>query len=56
MALSNNSQFLYVRIGRTGSIGAFAGQPDGSLQPLPGADGLPASPAGLAALEHRRQR
>jgi len=49
LALSHNSQFLYVRIGRTGSIGAFAVQPDGSLQPLPGADGLPANSAGLAA-------
>jgi 6-phosphogluconolactonase (cycloisomerase 2 family) len=49
LALSNNSQFLFVRIGRTGSIGAFAVQPDGSLQPLPGADGLPANSAGLAA-------
>jgi 6-phosphogluconolactonase (cycloisomerase 2 family) len=49
LALSHNSQFLYVRIGRTGSIGAFAVQSDGSLQPLPGAAGLPANSAGLAA-------
>jgi hypothetical protein len=49
MALSHNSQFLYVRIGRSGRIGAFAVQPDGGLQPLAGASGLPANAAGLAA-------
>ena len=36
MALSKNSQYLYARIGRTGSIGAFAVQADGSLQLLAG--------------------
>jgi 6-phosphogluconolactonase (cycloisomerase 2 family) len=49
MALSHNSQYLYVRMGRTNSIAGFAIQSDGSLQPLPGADGLPANTAGLAA-------
>jgi len=49
MVLSNNSQFLYVRIGRTGSIAAFAVQADGSLLPLAGAGGLPANSAGLIA-------
>jgi 6-phosphogluconolactonase len=49
MALSHNSQFLYVRMGRTNSIAGFAIQADGSLQPLLGADGLPANSAGLAA-------
>lgn len=49
LALSNNSQFLYVRNGRTGTIGAFAVQSDGSLQPVAAASGLPAGSAGLAA-------
>jgi 6-phosphogluconolactonase len=49
MALSSNSQYLYVRNGRTGTIGAFAIQQDGSLQPVSGASGLPAGAAGLAA-------
>lgn len=49
MALSHNSQFLYVRIGRSGRIGAFTVQPDGGLQSLAGASGLPANAAGLAA-------
>ena len=49
MALSNNSQYLYVRNGRNGTVGAFAVQPDGSLQLLAGASGLPAGSAGLAA-------
>jgi 6-phosphogluconolactonase len=49
MALSNNSHYLYVRNGRTGTIGAFAVLLDGSLQPVGGASGLPAGAAGLAA-------
>ena len=49
MALSHNSQFLYVRMGRTNSIAGFAVQADGSLQPLGGADGLLPNSAGLAA-------
>jgi 6-phosphogluconolactonase len=48
MALSHNSQFLYVRNGRNGTIGAFALSSDGSLQPLPGAT-IPAGVVGLAA-------
>jgi 6-phosphogluconolactonase (cycloisomerase 2 family) len=49
MALSVNSQFLYVRNARDNSISAFAVQADGTLQALPGAAGLPAGAAGLAA-------
>jgi 6-phosphogluconolactonase len=49
MALSVNSQFLYVRNGRNGTLGAFAVQPDGSLQSLPGVGGVPAGNVGLAA-------
>lgn len=48
MALSHNSQFLYVRNGRTNTVGAFALTSDGSLQPIPGA-ALPAGAAGIAA-------
>jgi 6-phosphogluconolactonase (cycloisomerase 2 family) len=48
MALSHNSQFLYVRNGRIGTIGAFAVSSDGSLQPLSGAT-IPAGVVGLAA-------
>ncbi|MBC8078449.1 MAG: beta-propeller fold lactonase family protein [Chloroflexales bacterium] len=49
LALSHNSQFLYVRNGRNNTIGAFAVASDGSLQPIAGAEGLPAGTAGLAA-------
>ncbi len=49
MALSYNSQFLYVLMGRSNSIAGFAVQADSSLQPLPGAHDLPANSAGLAA-------
>lgn len=49
MALSVNSQFLYVRNARDNSISAFAVQANGTLQALPGAAGLPAGAAGLAA-------
>jgi 6-phosphogluconolactonase len=49
MALSKNSQYLYARIGRTGSISAFEVQSNGNLKLLAGASGLPANSAGLAA-------
>ena len=49
MALSNNSQFLYVLANATTSIGAFAVQNDGSLTSVSGASGLPATAVGLAA-------
>jgi len=49
MALSHNSQFRYVRMGRAGTIAGFAVQNDGSLQPATIADGLPPTSAGLAA-------
>lgn len=48
MALSHNSQFLFVRSGRNNMIGAFAVGSDGSLQSLPGAS-LPAGAVGIAA-------
>jgi 6-phosphogluconolactonase len=49
MALSNNSQFLYVRNGRGSSIAAFVVQGDGSLLPIAGASNLPGGAAGLVA-------
>ncbi len=48
MALSNNSQFLYVNNG-VGGIGAFAVHADGSLSSIDGVSGLPASTTGLAS-------
>lgn len=49
MALSDDNRFLYVRNGRTGTIGAFVVRIDGSLQPLPSVGTLPPNAAGLAA-------
>ncbi len=49
MALSHNSQFLYVLANNTQSIGAFAVQGDGSLVAINGVNGLPATAVGLAA-------
>jgi len=49
MALSHNSQFLYVLANVTQAIGAFAVQGDGSLVAVTGASGLPATAVGLAA-------
>jgi 6-phosphogluconolactonase len=49
MALSGNSQFLYVLANVTQSIGAFEIQADGSLTAVSGASGLPATAVGLAA-------
>jgi 6-phosphogluconolactonase (cycloisomerase 2 family) len=49
MALSHDSQFLYVLANTTQSIGAFAVQSDGSLTAVSGAGGLPVSAVGLAA-------
>ncbi len=48
MALSNNSQFLYVNNG-IGGIGAFAVHADGSLSSIDGVSGLPTSTTGLAS-------
>ena len=49
MAFSLDSHYLYVRNGRTGTIGAYAVQADGSLRALPSGTGLPGGSAGLAA-------
>ena len=49
MALSHNSQFLFVLANVTQSIGAFEIQADGSLTAISGANGLPAAAVGLAA-------
>jgi 6-phosphogluconolactonase len=53
MALSRNSQFLYVRNAGNATtpatIGAYAVASDGSLTPIAGASGLPLGTAGLAA-------
>lgn len=48
-ALSRNSRFLYVLNGGEGSLSAYWVRADGSLVPLPGVSGLPASTNGLAA-------
>jgi 6-phosphogluconolactonase (cycloisomerase 2 family) len=49
MALSHNSQFLYVRMGSTATIASFAVQADGSLLPIGGAASLPPTAVGLIA-------
>jgi 6-phosphogluconolactonase len=49
LALSHNSQFLYVRNGRGSSIAAYIVEGDGRLTPIVGVAGLPATAAGLAA-------
>ncbi|MCL5998829.1 MAG: lactonase family protein [Chloroflexi bacterium] len=49
LALSTDSQYLYVLTAGTHGISAFAVQPDGSLTPLAGVSDLPASAVGLAA-------
>ena len=49
MALSHDSQFLYVLANNTQAIGAFAVQGDGSLTAINGVSGLPATAVGLAA-------
>ena len=49
MALSQGHQFLYVLANNTQSIDVFAVLGDGSLTPLGGNGGLPASAVGLAA-------
>ncbi len=49
MAFSSGSQFLYVLANVTQSIGAFVVEADGSLTPISGASGLPASAVGIAA-------
>lgn len=49
LGLSHNSQFLYVRNGRSGTIGAFIVGSNGSLQTMTGALDVPSGAAGLAA-------
>lgn len=49
MALSNNGRYLFTLNGGNQTIGAFKVHPDGSLSPLPGADGIPPGANGLAA-------
>jgi 6-phosphogluconolactonase len=46
--LSNDSQYLYVRVAALSQIAIFRVQSDGSLVPLPPLAGLPAGLAGLA--------
>jgi 6-phosphogluconolactonase len=48
-ALDRRSRFLFVLESGTHEIGVFEVNRDGSLDPLPGAGGLPASAVGLAA-------
>jgi len=49
MALSIDGRYLYTLNGGNQTIGAFEVHADGSLTPIPGADGLPAGANGLAA-------
>jgi 6-phosphogluconolactonase len=49
LALSDNSHFLYGRLGN-GSVAGFAVNQDGSLDPVGVTGGLPAGAAGIAAL------
>jgi 6-phosphogluconolactonase (cycloisomerase 2 family) len=48
-AMDSNSRFLYTRNGGDQTISIFRISPDGSLTPLPGVTGLPATAVGLAA-------
>jgi 6-phosphogluconolactonase (cycloisomerase 2 family) len=49
VAVSHNSQFLYVRVSNLNQIAAFEIGSDGSLVALPSLEGTPAGLAGLAA-------
>jgi 6-phosphogluconolactonase (cycloisomerase 2 family) len=49
LGFSHNSRYLYVAANGTGIVAAFQIGADGSLTPLAGATGLPASAAGVAA-------
>ena len=49
MAISDNGRYLYTLNGGNNTIGAFRIASDGSLEPLPGAGGIPAAANGLAA-------
>lgn len=49
MALSNGSQFLYVRDGVKGMVDGFRVGSDGSLTPIGSDGGVPAGAQGLAA-------
>src|SRR5215472_7016740 len=48
-ALSNDSHFLFVRLGTKGTVTAFGVESDGSLTPLGTVSGVPAGAQGLAA-------
>jgi 6-phosphogluconolactonase len=48
MAQSQDGRFLYSLNNGNGTISAFVVKPDGSLEPIAGATGLPTSSAGLA--------
>jgi len=49
MALSNNGRYLFTLNGGDQTIGAFKVHANGSLSPLPGANGIPVGANGLAA-------
>jgi len=48
-ALSDDSHFLFVRLGTKGTVAAFGVESDGSLTPLGTVGGVPAGAQGLAA-------
>jgi len=48
MTLSRDGRFFYCLANGNGTITAFRTKPDGSLEPLSVASGIPASAAGLA--------
>ena len=49
LALSNNSQYLYVRTGVNGAVNGFRVHEDGSLTAVTSVPGLPDTAAGIAA-------
>jgi 6-phosphogluconolactonase (cycloisomerase 2 family) len=48
-ALSNDSHFLFVRLGTKGTVAGFRAESDGSLTPVGSMNGVPAGAQGLAA-------
>jgi len=48
-ALSNDSQFLFVRLGTKGTVAGFRVESDGSLTPVGSTKGVPAGAQGVAA-------
>ena len=48
-ALSNDSHFLFVRLGTKGTVAGFRVESDGSLTPVGSINGVPAGAQGLAA-------